>query len=72
MKKPVLMIAPSCDEATVATVREEFSALCGKPLEFDIIIDEKLIGGFIAMIDGKVYDTSFSSRLSDIYRRMNQ
>jgi F0F1-type ATP synthase delta subunit len=71
MKKPVLMIAPSCDEATVNAVCAEFSAFYKRELEFDVIKDEKLIGGFIAMIDGKVYDTSFSSRLNEICRRMS-
>jgi len=72
MKKPVLMVAPSFDEETITYVCREFSELCGRQLEFDIIRDKKLIGGFIAMIDGTVYDTSFSSRLSDAYRRMRQ
>ncbi len=72
MKKPVLIYAPSCDEATISAVCREFSELLGRPLEFDTVCDEKLIGGFIAMIDGKVYDTSYSSRLSEIFQRMNQ
>lgn len=70
MKKPVLMIAASFDERAVKLVCDEFSALIGEPLDFDVIRDEKLIGGFIAMIDGKVYDTSFSSRLNEICRQM--
>lgn len=72
MKKPVLMIAPSLDERTVKVVCDEFAAYIGESLDFDVIRDEKLIGGFIAMIDGKVYDNSFSSRLNDIYRQMTQ
>lgn len=70
MKKPVLMIAPSFDGKAVRLVCDEFNALIGEPLDFDVIRDEKLIGGFIAMIDGKVYDTSFSSRLNEICRQM--
>lgn len=70
MKKPVIMIAPSFDERAVRLVCEEFAAIIGEPLDFDVIRDEKLIGGFIAMIDGKVYDTSFSSRLNEICRQM--
>jgi F0F1-type ATP synthase delta subunit len=70
MKKPVLMIAPSFDEDAIKLVCDKFSALSGEPLEFDVIKDEKLIGGFIAMIGGKVYDTSFSSQLNEICRRM--
>ncbi|NLA86457.1 MAG: F0F1 ATP synthase subunit delta [Clostridiales bacterium] len=70
MKKPVLMIAPAFDDKAVRHVCDEFNALVGEPLDFDVIKDEKLIGGFIAMIDGKVYDTSFSSRLDEICRQM--
>jgi F0F1-type ATP synthase delta subunit len=72
MKKPVLMIAPSFDDAGIQAVCAAFSECLGKPLDFDIIKDEKLIGGFIAMIDGKVYDTSFTSQLNEIQRQMNQ
>jgi len=72
MKKPVLIYAPSCDEATISAVEKDFSALLGRHLEFDTICDAKLIGGFIAMIDGKVYDTSYSSRLNEIMRLMSQ
>jgi F0F1-type ATP synthase delta subunit len=72
MKKPVLMIAPSFDERTVRLVCDDFAAYIGEPLDFDVIRDEKLIGGFIAMIDGKVYDASFSSKLNEICRQMTQ
>lgn len=72
MKKPILMIAPSFDEATTSAVCDGFSELRGRKLDFDIIKDNKLIGGFIAMIDGTVYDTSFSSRLSEICRHMSE
>ena len=72
MKNPVLMVAPSFDEITISSVCDKFSALYGRKLEFDIVKDEKLIGGFIAMIEGTVYDTSFSSRLNEICRRMSE
>lgn len=72
MKNPVLMIAPSFDEATTSAVCKGFSEIYGRELEFDVIKDKKLIGGFIAMIDGTVYDTSFSSRLSEICHRMSE
>lgn len=70
MKNPVITVAPSFDDKAVRLVCDEFNALMGKPLDFDVIKDEKLIGGFIAMIDGKVYDASFSSRLNEICRQM--
>jgi F0F1-type ATP synthase delta subunit len=66
------MVAPSFDDEGIRLVCDEFAALIGEPLEFDVIRDEKLIGGFIAMIEGKVYDTSFSSKLNEISRQMSQ
>ena len=72
MKNPVLMVAPSFDEATIDFVCNNFSELYGRKLEFDIVKDKKLIGGFIAMIEGTVYDTSYSSRLNEICRRMSE
>ena len=65
MKKPVLMVAPTIDEASIQRITKQFSEFKGSPVDFDVVKDDKLIGGFIAMIDGVVYDTSFSSLLSN-------
>ncbi|NLT38947.1 MAG: F0F1 ATP synthase subunit delta [Clostridiales bacterium] len=72
MKRSLLLVAPSFDERSISLVRDEFEALTGSAPDFDVIKDEKLVGGFIAIVEGKVYDASFSSRLSAIRRRMTE
>lgn len=52
----------------IDSVREGFQNKLGMDLDFEIIEDEKIAGGFIAIIDGKVYDASFSSQLNELGR----
>jgi len=66
MDKPVLIVASSDDKALIKTVSESFIKELGHPIDFEIIQDEKISGGFIAIIDGKVYDASFSARLNEL------
>ena len=54
----------------ISSVREGFEKKLGLELDFEIIEDEKITGGFIAIIDGKVYDASFSSQLNELGRLM--
>ena len=72
MDKPVLMIAAPYDEATIQAIRDGFSKQFGKELDFEVVEDNKILGGFIAIIDGKVYDASFSSRLYEINRQLSE
>lgn len=72
MDKPILLIAKPYNEATIKAIRDGFSRQYGTELDFEIIEDDKIIGGFIAIIDGKVYDTSFSSRLYEISRQLSE
>lgn len=65
------MIASPYDEATIKAIRDGFSKKYGEELDFEIIEDNKILGGFIAIIDGKVYDASFSSRLHEISRQLS-
>jgi F0F1-type ATP synthase delta subunit len=72
MKRHVIIVAPSFDEAAIRLVCDGLSALSGEPIDFDVVKDDKLLGGFIVMFDGKVYDNSFSTRLNEVYRQMSQ
>jgi F0F1-type ATP synthase delta subunit len=72
MDNPVLIIAAPYDEATIKEIRDGFSRQYGKELDFEIVEDSKIIGGFIAIIDGKVYDASFSSRLFELGRQLSE
>ena len=70
MDKPILIVASKKDDKMLASIRAGFERKLGVELDFEIIEDKKITGGFIAVIDGKVYDASFSSRLSEFGRRM--
>lgn len=71
MDRPVLLIASPYDEATIKAIKDGFSKQYGEELDFEIVEDNNILGGFIAIIDGKVYDASFSSRLHEISRQLS-
>ena len=70
MDRPILIVASDQDESLLTSVREGFEQRLGTELDFEVIKDEKITGGFIAIIDGKVYDASFSSQLNELGRLM--
>lgn len=72
MDRPVLLIASPYDEATLRAIRDGFSRQYGQELNFEVVEDKKIIGGFIAIIDGKVHDASFSSRLYEISQQLSE
>jgi F-type H+-transporting ATPase subunit alpha len=72
MAKPILIVASLADESALAAVKEGFAERLGDNPDFEIIEDPKITGGFIAIIDGKVYDASFSSRLFDLSSKITQ
>lgn len=48
-----------------------FSKISLKTLEFEYIIDKNLMGGIVVEIDGKVYDGSIKTYLTNISNRLN-
>lgn len=72
MEKPILLVAPTCTESTIEKIILGFERKLGYRPDFEITVDERLIGGFIAFVDGAVYDSSLSSKLNDVLRRMTE
>ncbi|MCL2663731.1 MAG: F0F1 ATP synthase subunit alpha [Oscillospiraceae bacterium] len=70
MDRPILIVASTQDEKLIASIRDGFENKLGDKLDFDVVESKKITGGFIAVIDGKVYDASFSSRLHELGRKM--
>ena len=70
MERPVLLIAPPYDEKTVQTIKDGFSKQYGEDLDFEVVENNQILGGFIAIINGRVYDTSFSTRLQEISKQL--
>lgn len=66
--KCVLRVASAPDESSLARIRGALEKHAGHELELEVIADESIIGGFIALVDGHVIDRSFKSMLGDMGR----
>ncbi len=69
MKKVVITAASNMSEETYRRICEGFSKMLGKA-EFVRVTDDGIIGGFIAEIDGEIYDMSIASQLDKMHREI--
>ncbi len=58
-----LETATHCEEETISAMQSMLENLLGVNLQLDVQEDESLVGGFIAYIDGQVYDFSYIAQL---------
>ena len=63
--KGELYIAGPFDEEQIGSIEKHFAELLGEDVAFEIKKNDGLIGGFLAIIDGKVYDASFAYRIRE-------
>jgi len=70
MDRPILIVASKQDDKLIASICAGFESKLDLKLDFDVIESKKITGGFIAVIDGKVYDASYSSRLHELGRQL--
>ncbi len=68
MKKSKLTLPAGADRETADYIISSFEELFGRPLDFEIKTDRSLLGGFIAEIDGCIFDSSVSSKLAEVRR----
>ena len=66
MTKALLKIAGPFDKVDLGKITDGFEKRLNKQIDFEIVEDSSLIGGFIAYIDGKVYDASIALQLKNI------
>ncbi len=52
-------------EEQIESIKQHFLELLGQPVSFEVKRNEALIGGFLAIIDGKVYDASVAYRIKE-------
>ena len=52
-------------EEQIASVKKHFNELLGQEVSFEVKRNEALIGGFLAIIDGKIYDASVAYRIKE-------
>ncbi|MDR2590515.1 MAG: F0F1 ATP synthase subunit alpha [Oscillospiraceae bacterium] len=70
MDRPLLIVTSKKDEKLINSIKEGFESKLNTKLNFEIVESVQITGGFIAVIDGKVYDASFSSRLHELGRQI--
>lgn len=71
MKKALIKIGGAYDERTETLLREKFGAI-SPDTEFEFVRDDSLIGGFVAYVDGKLYDASVATRVDDLRRAFRE
>lgn len=62
MKKAKIVCAPNVSDASYQSLCEKLVAKFGE-ISFEKETDDTLIGGFIVLLDGKVYDASLRAQL---------
>ena len=60
-----LYIAGPFGEDQIESVKRHFNELLGQEVSFEVKQNEALIGGFLAIIDGKIYDASVAYRIKE-------
>ncbi len=70
MRRSKLRVAFGTDSETTSYIVQSFEELFGRRLDFDIESDRSLLGGFVAEIDGCVFDSSLSSKLAEMKRTL--
>ena len=69
-QKGELYIAGPFGKEQIESVKAHFAELLGEDVEFDVRRNESLIGGFMALINGKVYDSSVAFRMKEAQHSM--
>ena len=69
-RKGVLKLAAPCDSKELSAIIDRLERLLGCHLELTTEIDSSLIGGFAALVDGKVYDFSYITQLTAMQQKL--
>ena len=69
-KASVLKVAPPYDDDLILQIKRGFTKKLGFDVNFEVIEDSSLLCGFIAYINGIVYDVSGKTQLTGICRHL--
>lgn len=67
MRKAVITVAPTFDEASLALLK---NGICERfeDISVSVVTDGSLTGGFLVDFDGKMYDFSVEAQLNSLKR----
>ena len=69
-RKGVLKLAAPCDNKELSAIIDRLERLLGCHQQLTTEIDSSLIGGFAALVDGKVYDFSYVTQLTAMQQKL--
>ncbi|MEA5059679.1 MAG: F0F1 ATP synthase subunit delta [Candidatus Pelethousia sp.] len=72
MRYGKLSIAGPMENGDILALQNGFSRLIGEPVDFEVSREESLIGGFIAYMDGRVYDMSLRTQLKSLRKHLQE
>lgn len=58
-----LKSAVQLDELTIQSIKKRFESMTGEEINFNVEVDPSLLGGFVVVLNNKVYDRSIRSNL---------
>ncbi len=70
MRKSTITVADNITIPTYKYLCDELVKKFGNDIEFEYIIDDSLIGGFILQLDGIVYDNSIKTQLTRLKKHL--
>ncbi|MBQ3816963.1 MAG: F0F1 ATP synthase subunit delta [Clostridia bacterium] len=70
MKKIIITSADNMSSETYGYICDEFKKIYGEDTVFERIIDNAVIGGFIANINGEIFDLSIASQLKEMEKHI--
>ena len=70
MKTAVITVASNMSDKTYERICSGFSEKLGE-ISFEKVTDDKIIGGFIAEIDGEVFDFSIASQIAKMQKQIS-
>lgn len=70
MKTAVITVASNMSDKTYDRICRGFAEKMGE-VSFEKVTDDKIIGGFIAEIDGEVFDLSIASQIAKMQKQIS-
>ena len=67
----VLKVAVQPDAEALSAITTRLEALLGCSLTLTVEVDESLIGGYAAYVDGRVYDFSYAAQLQSLKQKLS-
>lgn len=70
MKTVVITVASNMSDKTYERICKGFAEKLGE-ISFEKVTDDKIIGGFIAESDGKIFDMSIASQIAKMQKQIS-